>query len=134
MKNFTATDNSHISPVVLHVPHGGTLVPQHLRSTFLLSEEELLREVELMADLRTDQIANEAISALEVQPSVFMNNLSRLVVDPERFDCNADRVLLRPMQHVHAHICIQPVTHVQCQSCDVPFNILHSSKARSGPA
>ena len=86
MKHFTATDNSHISPVVLHVPHGGTFVPQHLQTTFLLSEEALLHEVELMADLRTDQIANEAISALEVQPSVFMNNLSRLVVDPERFD------------------------------------------------
>jgi N-formylglutamate amidohydrolase len=86
MKNYTATDNSHISPVVLHVPHGGTFVPEHLETTFLLSEEALLHEVELMADLRTDQIANEAISALEVQPSVFMNNLSRLVVDPERFD------------------------------------------------
>jgi N-formylglutamate amidohydrolase len=86
VSSFSVTDNSHISPVVLHVPHGGTFIPQHLQTTFLLSEEALLHEVELMADLRTDQIANEAISALEVQPSVFMNNLSRLVVDPERFD------------------------------------------------
>lgn len=71
---------------MLHVPHGGTFVPGHLEKTFLLSSEALLQEVELMADLRTDQIANEAISNLAVQPSVFMNNLSRLVFDPERFD------------------------------------------------
>jgi N-formylglutamate amidohydrolase len=86
MKNFSVADNSHISPVVLHVPHGGTLIPQELRKTFLLSEAELRLEVELMADLRTDLIAKEAISSLFVQPSVFMNNLSRLVIDPERFD------------------------------------------------
>jgi N-formylglutamate amidohydrolase len=86
MKNFSVADNSHISPVVLHVPHGGTLIPQELRKTFLLSEAELRLEVELMADLRTDLIAKEAISRLVVEPSVFMNNLSRLVFDPERFD------------------------------------------------
>jgi len=86
MKNFSLTDNSQISRVVIHVPHSGTYIPQELVKTFLLSEAELLREVELMADLRTDLIAEEAISSLFVQPSVFMNNLSRLVFDPERFD------------------------------------------------
>ncbi len=86
MENFSVTDKSRISPVVLHVPHSGTLVPRELVTSFLLSEEELVREVELMADLRTDLIAKEAISSLFVQPSVFMNNLSRLVFDPERFD------------------------------------------------
>jgi len=86
MENYSVSDNSHISSVVLHVPHGGTLIPQDLVKSFLLSEAELVREVELMADLRTDLIAKEAISSLFVQPSVFMNNLSRLVFDPERFD------------------------------------------------
>ncbi len=73
------------SPVVLHVPHAATAVPGWVRGRLLLSDPELEAELARMTDAWTDQLAAAAGSAVSPRPWQFVNRLSRLVVDPERF-------------------------------------------------
>lgn len=49
-----------------------------------------------MTDARTDEIANEAAGLSRLRPWLFVNELSRLVVDPERFPDPADELMAAP--------------------------------------
>ena len=69
------------SPIVLHLPHASTLIPEDLRQDFLLSEQELQDELNRITDHATDVIFQQAFP--EAKAIVFP--VSRLVVDPERF-------------------------------------------------
>tara|TARA_A100001015_G_scaffold45478_1_gene50168 strand:- start:265 stop:1023 length:759 start_codon:yes stop_codon:yes gene_type:complete len=69
------------SPIVLHLPHASTFIPEDLRDDFLLSDEELEEELNRITDHATDVIFQKAFS--EAKAIVFP--VSRLVVDPERF-------------------------------------------------
>ena len=71
--------------VIIHVPHAGLGVPLGFRDQFLLGPEELAAEMRTMADVATDGLALDAFHSLEAQPWLFINKLSRLVFDPERF-------------------------------------------------
>jgi N-formylglutamate deformylase len=73
------------SPLVIHVPHSGTEIPDAERLHLLLDDEELELEIGRMTDWFTDTIAADAVNASGVSTSVFVNNVSRLIVDPERF-------------------------------------------------
>jgi N-formylglutamate deformylase len=73
------------SNVILHVPHGGLIIPEGEVQTFALYGEELAAEALLMADVGTDILARRTYEASTLKPWVFANRLSRLVVDPERF-------------------------------------------------
>ncbi|MEU6390595.1 N-formylglutamate amidohydrolase [Streptomyces sp. NPDC046939] len=73
------------SPVLLHVPHGSRTVPADVRAGLLLDDAALERELDLITDARTQEIAEHAARAAEVTPWRFVNERSRLVVDPERF-------------------------------------------------
>ncbi len=73
------------SRVIIHVPHGGLFVPEIEIPTFTLKGAELEAEARLMADIHTDLVAREVYQNANLKPWVFINNLSRLVVDPERF-------------------------------------------------
>jgi N-formylglutamate deformylase len=73
------------SSIVVHVPHAGTRVPAEVRVGIDLGDDDLRREVELMADAGTDLLAASALYPLPAGPSMVVNRLSRLVVDPERF-------------------------------------------------
>lgn len=67
---------------VLHIPHSSTWVPAHLRDSILLNEDELQREQLRMTDWFTDEL-------FELDPSYVASvcfPISRLLVDPERFD------------------------------------------------
>src|SRR5665811_2008707 len=72
------------SPYVIHVPHSSTRIPDDVRAQLLLDDDELAEELRLMTDARTDELA--ALAARQVAPRLwlFVNHLSRLVVDPER--------------------------------------------------
>lgn len=74
---------------VLHVPHTSVEIPADVRRAILLSEAELDRELLRMTDRYTDELfeVESSIAASVVYP------VSRLVVDPERFDDDA----LEPM-------------------------------------
>ncbi|MFE7071140.1 N-formylglutamate amidohydrolase [Streptomyces sp. NPDC057620] len=73
------------SPVILHVPHSSRTVPADARSGIVLNEEALQRELDHITDSHTARIAAEAAARCAVAPWRFVNGLSRLVVDPERF-------------------------------------------------
>ncbi|MFJ8821161.1 N-formylglutamate amidohydrolase [Streptomyces sp. NPDC102467] len=73
------------SPVILHVPHGSRAVPADVRAALLLDEAALERELDLITDARTQDIAEHAARSALRPPWRFVNERSRLVVDPERF-------------------------------------------------
>jgi N-formylglutamate deformylase len=73
------------SPVLLHVPHASTAIPPEVRAGLLLDDVELAAELAAMTDARTDHIAAAAADRARARPWSFVNELSRLVVDPERF-------------------------------------------------
>ncbi|MGX1566964.1 N-formylglutamate amidohydrolase [Streptomyces sp. NPDC055506] len=73
------------SPVILHVPHSAREIPEDVRAGIVLGDEELERELDHITDAHTAAIAEAAAGLAEVTPWRFVNRLSRLVVDPERF-------------------------------------------------
>ncbi|MFJ6294191.1 N-formylglutamate amidohydrolase [Streptomyces griseoviridis] len=73
------------SPVVLHVPHGARAVPAEVRADILLDDAALERELDHLTDAHTAELAEAAAARSAVTPWRFVNGLSRLVVDPERF-------------------------------------------------
>ncbi len=43
-------------PIILHVPHSSTIIPQEIRDQFIVTDEELDDEVRLMTDHYTDDL------------------------------------------------------------------------------
>lgn len=91
-ESFIEQDHSDHSPVVIHVPHASLNIPLPYRPDFLLSDTELEEEARTMADLGTDQLAWAAFELSPIKPSLFINNLSRLVFDPERFNDESEEM------------------------------------------
>ena len=79
------------SPIVLHLPHASTIIPEDLRDDFMLADEELREELNRITDHVTDQIFQQAFPA--AQAIVFP--VSRLVVDPERFSDDSQEPMSR---------------------------------------
>ncbi|WP_062642992.1 N-formylglutamate amidohydrolase [Streptomyces maremycinicus] len=73
------------SPVILHVPHSAREIPAEVRAGIVLDDGALERELDHITDAHTAEIAEAAARLAEVTPWRFVNRLSRLVVDPERF-------------------------------------------------
>ena len=69
-------------PVIVHVPHSGTHIPAEVRSQFVLDDETLRQEIVQLTDWHVDELFD---GILEIGGVIFVNRLSRLVVDPERF-------------------------------------------------
>ena len=71
---------------VLHVPHAFRYIPDDVRKTMLLSDSELEQELLPMTDHFTDRLfgCSPPIGASILYP------VSRLVVDPERFENDSD--------------------------------------------
>ena len=73
------------STVILHVPHSSREIPSIVRDGILLDEQALKAELDEMTDSHTDQLAFQGRGLARVTPWIFINRLSRLVIDPERF-------------------------------------------------
>ncbi|MEU5367123.1 N-formylglutamate amidohydrolase [Streptomyces sp. NPDC005925] len=73
------------SPVILHVPHSAREIPAAVRAGIVLDEAALGRELDHITDAHTARLAELAAGSAGVAPWRFVNRLSRLVVDPERF-------------------------------------------------
>jgi N-formylglutamate deformylase len=82
---FDVVPGSPNSSVVLHVPHSSIHIPAHVRAGIVLDDTALAAELLRMTDAHTDRIALAAVGAVTPRPWVFVNRMSRLVVDPERF-------------------------------------------------
>ncbi|MFJ9656438.1 N-formylglutamate amidohydrolase [Streptomyces griseoflavus] len=81
------------SPVILHVPHSARQIPADVRPGIVLDDAGLERELDHITDSHTASIAEAAARAAGVVPWQFVNRLSRLVVDPERFPDEREEML-----------------------------------------
>lgn len=68
--------------VVIHVPHASTAVPDDVRPQLLLDDRELAEELLRMTDAHTDELFAGSVEGAEV----IAFPVSRLVLDPERFE------------------------------------------------
>ncbi|MGW4034640.1 N-formylglutamate amidohydrolase [Streptomyces sp. NPDC004838] len=89
------------SPVILHVPHSSRVIPESVRSGIVLGDSALERELDHITDAHTAQLAEAAASRAAVAPWLFVNGLSRLVVDPERFPDEREEMLAVGMGAVY---------------------------------
>lgn len=70
---------------ILHIPHSSKRIPKIVRNQFLLSDDELKTELIAMTDYRTDDLFGSFVFKNKV-----VSNVSRLVVDVERFPEDRD--------------------------------------------
>lgn len=82
--NFEIVPGDPSSPYIVHVPHSSTRIPDDVRAQIVLDDEALAQELRLITDARTEELAIVAADAVAPRPWLFVNRLSRLVVDPER--------------------------------------------------
>lgn len=85
MSGFEIVPGDPGSRLVLHVPHASRAIPADVRAGIELSDGALDAELTAITDADTDVLALRAADLADVRPWVFVNRLSRLVVDPERF-------------------------------------------------
>lgn len=69
-------------PWIVHIPHASRAIPPEVRETFVASSDELSEELDRMTDDHTDRLFEPA---RDMGATLFVNRVSRLVVDPERF-------------------------------------------------
>lgn len=89
------------SPVILHVPHSSRVIPADVRSGIVLEDAALERELDHITDSHTARIAATAAERCTTGPWQFVNRLSRLVVDPERFPDEREEMLTVGMGAVY---------------------------------
>ncbi|MFF1415147.1 N-formylglutamate amidohydrolase [Streptomyces sp. NPDC058289] len=100
---FEILPGAGTSPVILHVPHSSRVVPESVRRGIRLSDRDLDRELDHITDSHTAEIAAAAAAASAVTPWQFVNGLSRLVIDPERFPDEREEMLAVGMGAVYTH-------------------------------
>ncbi|MFF3323659.1 N-formylglutamate amidohydrolase [Streptomyces sp. NPDC002889] len=89
------------SPVILHVPHSSWAVPADVRHGIVLDDRALELELAHITDSHTAEIAAGAAAASAAAPWRFVNHLSRLVIDPERFPDEREEMLAVGMGAVY---------------------------------
>ncbi|WP_225830145.1 N-formylglutamate amidohydrolase [Streptomyces sp. NK08204] len=89
------------SPVLLHVPHSARAIPDDVRAGILLDDAALRLELDHITDAHTARIAERAAGLASITPWRFVNRLSRLVVDPERFPDEREEMLAVGMGAVY---------------------------------
>ncbi|MGW4241594.1 N-formylglutamate amidohydrolase [Nocardia sp. NPDC004722] len=89
------------SPVVLHVPHSARVIPAAVRADLLLDDGALEAELDAITDAHTAWLAGAAADRAPSRPWQFVNRLSRLVVDPERFPDEREEMLAVGMGAVY---------------------------------
>lgn len=96
---MTTKIHRHDPAAVIHVPHASTIIPPDVREQFVLTDDQIACEIRLMTDHLTDELF--AVSQ-EMATSVQFP-ISRLVVDPERFESDAqERMAAHGMGVVYA--------------------------------
>ncbi|MGW2239909.1 N-formylglutamate amidohydrolase [Streptomyces sp. NPDC001759] len=89
------------SPVILHVPHSARRIPAGARAGIVLNDAALERELDHITDAHTAELAEAAARSAGVTPWRFVNRVSRLVVDPERFPDEREEMLAVGMGAVY---------------------------------
>ncbi|MDH6629161.1 N-formylglutamate deformylase [Streptomyces sp. LBL] len=99
--SFELLSGAGKSPVILHVPHSAREIPDDVRAGIVLDDEALERELDHIVDAHTAEIAEAATELSGVTPWRFVNRLSRLAVDPERFPDEREEMLAVGMGAVY---------------------------------
>jgi len=88
-KEYDCIQNKKIDkiPLVANIPHSSTCIPEHNRTSFLLNDDELHQELLRMTDRYTDELFSRVST---IGGTCFVYGVSRLVVDPERFEDDED--------------------------------------------
>jgi len=94
--------------VLFHVPHDSTWIPPEVRSQFLLDNTELAAEVVKM----TDHLTMELFTSSIPENQVVRAEVSRLVVDVERFDDPSEVMLERGMGVVYSRTATGAGQHI----------------------
>ncbi|MFC8965969.1 MULTISPECIES: N-formylglutamate amidohydrolase [unclassified Streptomyces] len=89
------------SPVILHVPHSAREIPTPVRAGIVLGDAALEGELDHITDAHTDELAAAVAEGAGLTPWRFVNRLSRLVVDPERFPDDREEMLAAGMGAVY---------------------------------
>ncbi|GAA0923008.1 N-formylglutamate amidohydrolase [Streptomyces thermoalcalitolerans] len=107
--SFDLLPGADDSPVILHVPHSAREIPADVRAGIVLDDAALERELDHITDAHTARIAEVAAGLAAVAPWRFVNRLSRLVVDPERFPDEREEMLAVGMGAVYTRTTHQEV-------------------------
>ncbi|MGW7435026.1 N-formylglutamate amidohydrolase [Streptomyces sp. NPDC054849] len=99
--SFQLLPGAAASPVILHVPHSSRVIPKPVRNGIVLDDRALGQELDHITDSHTADIAAAAAAGSAVTPWRFVNGLSRLVVDPERFPDEREEMLAAGMGAVY---------------------------------
>jgi N-formylglutamate amidohydrolase len=75
------------APLIAHVPHASTYIPERVRRCIVLDEAELRREIVRLTDWHVDRLFSWVP---RLGGEVFASTLSRVAFDPERFRDDAD--------------------------------------------
>ena len=106
MPHFTINTAAELprTPLLVHIPHSATSVPNPWRSQIILDDPALALELLAMTDRYTDELFGPA--ALAHGGTAIINNLSRLIFDPERFE-DDDREIMsaKGMGAVYTRTC-----------------------------
>jgi N-formylglutamate deformylase len=70
------------TPLIAHVPHASSVIPSAIRDELLISDDDLADELLRLTDWYTDELF---AGLADLGATRFVNQLSRLVFDPERF-------------------------------------------------
>ena len=79
-------------PIIYHIPHASTHIPEDIKVEFCLTEEELKKEILLMTDHYTDRLF---VGRAGPQDIIVEFPVSRLVLDPERFSQDVDEPMAK---------------------------------------
>ncbi|MEU2159650.1 N-formylglutamate amidohydrolase [Streptomyces chengbuensis] len=101
MSSFHLLPGAGDSPVVLHVPHSSREIPEWVRHGIELDDAALELELDRITDAHTAAIATAGADAAALRPWRFVNGLSRLVIDPERFPDEREEMLAVGMGAVY---------------------------------
>ncbi|MFJ8076843.1 N-formylglutamate amidohydrolase [Streptomyces sp. NPDC096176] len=100
-ESFRLLPGAPDSPVILHVPHSSRAIPARARDGIVIDDAALERELDHITDAHTAEIAAAAAGRARVAPWRFVNQLSRLVIDPERFPDEREEMLAVGMGAVY---------------------------------
>ena len=101
LDSFELLPGAAHSPVILHVPHSSRRMPAPVREGIVLDDAALESELDHITDAHTAELAAAAAEEAGVTPWRFVNRLSRLVVDPERFPDEREEMLAVGMGAVY---------------------------------
>jgi N-formylglutamate amidohydrolase len=90
MEIYTILKNDVRIPIVANIPHSSTFIPTDIRKSFLISDEEVERELLLLTDRYVDELFS---SVHESGGTTVRYNISRIVVDAERFENDKEEVM-----------------------------------------